>query len=249
MEVGGSISGEIDCENCSGGFTVIGVYNKPDPEENEDILNSFLLPEPGPYSLGGLPYDTEMWVYSDWKMQFIGKSVYSGSYEENPITLIKGEPYPTDIDIHLKQVCDSDADCDGICDPGEAAPNCSGSDECPYDPENDIDDDGICGDSDNCPNHHNPGQEDTYPVEGNGIGDACECEGDFNCDMDQDGSDAAQFKIDFGRSSFYEPCTEENSCNGDFDIDQDVDGMDAYKFKEDFGRCSYHDPCPVCVDS
>jgi len=32
------------------------------------------------------------------------------------------------------------------------------------------------------------------------------CEGDFNCDCDVDGSDAAVFKSDFGRSPFFFPC-------------------------------------------
>jgi hypothetical protein len=156
-------------------------------------------------------------------------------------------PNVTGINIHLQKKCDADADCDGICDPGESAPNCTGSDECPYDPENDIDGDSICGDMDNCPNHSNPGQEDTFPPEGNGIGDACECEGDFDCDMDQDGTDAAIFKIEFGRSSYSNPCTDENPCSSDFDLDGVVDGMDAAKFKEDFGRCSYNNCCPPCA--
>jgi hypothetical protein len=172
---------------------------------------------------------------------------YFGSYEGNPIALIEASPDLTDIHIYLEELCEADDDCDGICNPGESAPNCSGSDECPYDPENDIDGDSICGDVDNCPHHFNPDQEDTFPPEGNGIGDACECEGDFDCDMDQDGSDAAIFKEEFGRSSFRDPCLEDNPCIGDLDFDGVVDGMDASKFKEDFGRCSFHDPCPACV--
>lgn len=32
------------------------------------------------------------------------------------------------------------------------------------------------------------------------------CEGNFDCDQDVDGSDAAVFKQDFGRSPFFEPC-------------------------------------------
>jgi hypothetical protein len=32
------------------------------------------------------------------------------------------------------------------------------------------------------------------------------CEGDFDCDGDCDGTDAALFKQDFGRSSFGNPC-------------------------------------------
>ena len=69
-----------------------------------------------------------------------------------------------------------------------------------------------------CPNHFNTFQEDTFPPEGNGCGDVCECEGNFDDDEDQDGSDAATFKIDFGRSTFSNPCEAGNTCNGDFDV-------------------------------
>ena len=55
----------------------------------------------------------------------------------------------------------------------------------------------------------------------------CACEGNFDNDQDQDGSDAATFKLDFGRSSFFGPCTDGDPCNGDFDCDVDVDGTDA----------------------
>lgn len=49
-------------------------------------------------------------------------------------------------------------------------------------------------------------QEDNFPSGGNGIGEACECEGDFDADGDCDGTDAVTFKADFGRSSFSNPC-------------------------------------------
>ena len=101
---------------------------------------------------------------------------------------------------------------------------------------NDVDDDGIADDEDNCPNHPNGpdlgtciygsaigqacsdnqecgaggfcsmDQEDNFPVGGNGIGEACECEGDFDADGDCDGTDAVTFKADFGRSNFSNPC-------------------------------------------
>lgn len=73
-----------------------------------------------------------------------------------------------------------------------------------------------------------------------------ECEGNFDDDQDVDGSDAAKFVIDFGRSIFLNPCTNNNLCNGDFDCDVDVDGTDAAKFKEDFGRGQHENPCPCC---
>jgi len=75
----------------------------------------------------------------------------------------------------------------------------------------------------------------------------CECEGNFDGDQDVDGSDAATFKADFGRSSFFNPCTNGAPCNGDFDCDGDVDGTDASVFKSDFGRSGFNNPCPVCT--
>ncbi len=97
-----------------------------------------------------------------------------------------------------------------------------------------------------CPETFDPLQRDSYPPDGNNCGDACECEGNFDNDQDCDGTDAATFKLDFGRSIFKDPCTNENSCNGDFRCDGDVDGTDAAQFKLDFGRSSYSNPCPIC---
>jgi hypothetical protein len=91
-------------------------------------------------------------------------------------------------------------------------------------------------------------QEDTYPPpDGNGIGNACDCEGNFDCDEDCDGADAAVFKTDFGRSPFLRPCNEDPLCKGNFDCDFDVDGTDASMFKNDFGRSPFKNPCPTCV--
>ena len=77
-------------------------------------------------------------------------------------------------------------------------------------------------------------QEDNYPPGGNDLGDVCECEGDFDCDGDQDGTDAATFKIHFGRSSFNRPCTADDPCYGDFDEDGDADGTDAANIQRGF---------------
>jgi hypothetical protein len=120
---------------------------------------------------------------------------------------------------------------------------------CPGDIFIDCDGDGFDDRyDDNCPLHSNPGQEDTYPPGGNGIGDACECEGNFDCDLDVDGGDAAKFKMHFGRSLYLDPCTEENPCSGDFDCDVDVDGSDAAVFKSDFSRSTYYMPCYICYE-
>ena len=110
----------------------------------------------------------------------------------------------------------------------------------------DHDCDGIPDDADNCPDIPNPNQADSYPPAGNEIGDVCDCEGNFDCDKDTDGIDAANFKPDFGRNSYNIPCESGNPCNGDFDCDNDCDGTDAAKFKEDFGRNEYNNPCPAC---
>jgi hypothetical protein len=123
--------------------------------------------------------------------------------------------------------CDSDADCDGVCNPGESAPECTGLDNCPINP--------------------NSAQEDSYPPDGNGIGNACDCEGNFNCDADVDGQDAFLFKTDFGRSILVNRCTAIAPCNGDFNCDGDVDGADAFILKIDFGRSAILNPCPACV--
>jgi hypothetical protein len=89
-------------------------------------------------------------------------------------------------------------------------------------------------------------QEDTYPPEGDGIGDACFiCEPDFDLDNDVDGSDAATFKEDFGRSLFKRRCIADDPCHGDFSCDGDVDGSDATLFKQDFGRSQWQKPCPL----
>jgi hypothetical protein len=138
-----------------------------------------------------------------------------------------------------------DSDSDGIKDV---------LDNCPYITNpNQADADGDCiGDvCDPEPEVYDSSVPDSYPPQGNGIGDACDCEGNFNCSQDQDvdGSDASTFKVDFGRSTFNRPCTNADLCNGDFSCNGNVDGSDAAKFKSDFGRSSFQNPCPICVNS
>jgi len=107
-------------------------------------------------------------------------------------------------------------------------------------------DDGISYSRDNCPDTYNPDQEDTYPPWGNGIGDVCDCEGNFDCDFDVDGADVEAFLVDFGRSQYNDPCTNNDPCNGDLTCDGAVGGDDVKKFFEDVGRGRYSDPCPNC---
>ena len=150
----------------------------------------------------------------------------------------------------LGDVCDPDDDNDGICDSGESDSSCDGSDNCRVIP-NGLDggtctegmatyigfsclNNGDCGDGGFC----SMDQEDTYPPGGNECGDVCECEGNFDGDLDVDGMDALTFKADFGRRD----CEAGSPCNGNFNCDSDVDGLDAIMFKIDFGRRD----CPLC---
>jgi hypothetical protein len=141
----------------------------------------------------------------------------------------------------------------GTCTKGPVGQSCTTNEQCSANgfcsmQQQDADVDEVGDACDNCPNNFNPFQEDTYPPGGNGIGDVCECEGNFNCaeDQDVDGSDAALFKTDFGRSAMSHPCVAGDTCNGDFICDGDVDGTDASLFKSDFGRSAIQNPCPVC---
>jgi hypothetical protein len=76
---------------------------------------------------------------------------------------------------------------------------------------------------------------------------SCYCWGDFDCDEDVDAADIPIFLGDFGRSQYFNPCTNENDCNADFNCDGNVDADDLTKFLEDFGRSQFFNPCPACV--
>jgi len=140
-----------------------------------------------------------------------------------------------------------DTDEDGIndiCDNCPRAPNGSYSGTCIRGPHFWVvcTNDEECGDGGLC----SMNQQDTYPPGGNGIGDACECEADFNCDRDVDADDVTIFLTHFGRNQFNTPCTNEHQCQGDFTCDRDVDGVDITKVLEDFPRGPFFKPCPPC---
>jgi hypothetical protein len=121
--------------------------------------------------------------------------------------------------------------------------SCQGID-CPLLPPDDND--GVVYCDDNCKNIANPTQAATFHPGGNECGNACECEGDFNSDGKVDGTDAANFKKDFGRNAINNPCSNAAPCKGDFTCDKNVSGTDAAQFKSDFGRNSLNNPCPLC---
>jgi len=111
----------------------------------------------------------------------------------------------------------------------------------------DQDKDGIPDTLDNCPAIANSDQKDSYPPLGNRIGNACDCEADFDCNGDVGIADTQKFLRDFGRNKYNRPCTNISPCYGDFDCDGDVDADDTRIFTEDSGRNKYNRPCPACV--
>ena len=141
---------------------------------------------------------------------------------------------------------------EGLCTSGYSGVACHSNSECGSGGfcsmnQEDTDGDGVGNVCDNCSALQNPSQEDTYPPAGNGIGDLCDCEANFDCDTDVDAQDVTAFLADFGRSIYNQPCTNLDPCKGDFSCDGDVDATDVTKFLEDFGRSQYNKPCPVCV--
>jgi hypothetical protein len=192
----------------------------------------------------------------------------NGTVESPPITIVDTYTVPQEISLDTSVVCyyedANDIDGDGVdSDPGgemagsmysssflAEGDNCSDMPNGPYlgtctsgKVASTCIADAACGPNGVC----SMNQEDTLPPQGNDIGDACDCEGNFNCDADVDGSDAALLKADFGRSAIIDPCIAGDTCKGDFNCDGDVDGTDASLFKADFGRSSIQNPCPGCV--
>jgi len=114
--------------------------------------------------------------------------------------------------------------------------------------DRDDDNDSIVDDVDNCPFASNSDQKDSYPPHGNTIGDACDCDGDFNCDGSVDDMDAKIFKQSkFKNMLLTSPCTNEDQCYGDFDCNGKIDEADEILFKSDLGRGQHRNPCPACV--
>ena len=147
-----------------------------------------------------------------------------------------------------------DSDCDGVGNACDGSLNCTDGVDC------DDDCDGVYNQDDNCPQianglaqgtcvvgylgqfcladeHCGPGgicnlnQDDTMPPHGNGIGDACDCEGNFDCDRMWMAL-MPRFQDRFRKKLISKPLQSGNPCNGDFDCDGDVDGTDAKNLRK-----------------
>jgi hypothetical protein len=179
----------------------------------------------------------------------------AGACKDYSVTLTTGESnsYGNDLKRFVFTLTSpSDVDCDGVSDSND---NCTATRN---GPTGGICTSGkigeICRSDEWCGPPEDPGvcsinQEDSYPPSGNSIGDACDCEGNFNCDLDVDGEELTAFLADFGRGQYDRPCINGDACSGDFICDGDVDGADVTKFLEDFGRGQYDRPCPICDGS
>ena len=202
-------------------------------------------------ALSGLTNLILLWLYqnqiSDISSLSEMRSLSSLMLQENPLNLAAYCTYLPLIRANNPDVSPWIDPCPyADCDKDETPDVCD-ADFIDNDGDGADDGEGIGHGCDNCRTIANPDQEDIYPPQGNGIGDACDCEGNFACDLDVDGTDASIFKLYFGRSAVNDPCTASDSCRGDFSCDGDVDGSDASLFKSDFGRSGASNPCPACV--
>ena len=77
------------------------------------------------------------------------------------------------------------------------------NDDCPDDPDNDIDGDGVCGDVDNCPNIVNPNQEDS---DGDLIGNVCDLDDDNDGILDV--NDICPFEDATGKDADLDGCID-----------------------------------------
>jgi hypothetical protein len=137
--------------------------------------------------------------------------------------------------------CQGDQDADGVDDLTDNCPLTPNAtqldgdndgdgnlcDECPDDPDNDIDNDEVCGDVDNCPVNANPNQEDS---DGDLVGDACDpCPNDADNDADGDGvcgnvdiCEGEDDNVDADGDGIPDGC---DGCPDDPDNDADDDGI------------------------
>jgi len=159
-----------------------------------DFLNMYSLETGSPYKT--LDADSYCLVDGGWIPCEYEIPLYEGNtapIEPSGFCNTKILNYDCNYDCSLHDI-DSDGvnDCNDVCcgyddtlnNDGDSIPN--GCDNCPNDPNNDIDSDSVCGDVDNCVNNYNPNQYDT---DGDGYGNVCDiCEGgDDNIDTDSDG--------------------------------------------------------------
>jgi len=152
--------------------------------------------------------------------------------------------------------CNSDDDCDGVCNPGESSPSCSGSDNCSViangsllgtcvstvtnitlsywagSPPHHI----ICTSDTVCSASGGTCQLEQGDGNGNGVGDACECYADCNRDTRVNLTDLVIMKGEFFRAD-----CDTNPCQADSNGDNQVNLSDLVIMKIQYFRTG----CPV----
>ena len=239
---GGSISGTITCENCSG-YIYIFALSEPDPDFSNwpyNLINYTWINSPGSYALG-VPYDTQIWIYAWWPENQINPQLtvspcdYFGSYAVNPITIPEGSPDPTGINIHLAKVCESSDECtDGL--------YCNGIETCV---------DQLCKPGENpCPGQScNEGADSCITVSTTTptsirttTTTIPECETDDDCENDGAFCNGDEICLKGRCRSAGTPCPDdEEFCNGEESCDEE-----SNKCVSSGGPCS--EPTPICSE-
>ncbi len=104
---GGSLSGQIYCDECdaggvSGGMIYVEAYDGPDPYTSMWLGNTY-LDAPGPYDIHDLPLGTPIYVFASY---YGYDESYFGEFPTNPVILSEDGMF--DIDITLTSDEDSD---------------------------------------------------------------------------------------------------------------------------------------------
>lgn len=218
-----------------GGYVVAGLYDRLDGDTRGNLVLKL-------DSNGEIPdcdfFDTDPSLYT-FSASLQDTTI---TFQPSSVTITETSVSPQNVSVEVSTLCSSDLDDDGI-------PN--NQDNCPLHPNSSML--GICTwyhtgytclSDEECGTGGFCSMDQADDIN-------CDCKANFDCDFDVDGTDAALFKADFGRSPYVSPpCDYYNPCNGDFNCDGDVDGTDAAEFKLYFGIVPFppYNYCLSCVD-
>ncbi|MCP4569851.1 MAG: hypothetical protein GY841_19905, partial [FCB group bacterium] len=175
--------------SCDANFSSFAEFTNIDGVNSYEISVDYLDPTSSPGWFTLTPTSTTLSPAANLAVPFdlspqLLQGYPNGSQALGQMRLIMAsQDIPPDVDTLLFDIrliiSMTDTDVDGI---GDAC------DDCPLDPDNDIDSDGLCADVDNCPGKYNPLQED---FDSDTRGDSCDnCLEVFNPDQaDTNGND------------------------------------------------------------